>query len=136
MISDGFVVIIPSASVLFFRYSTAISRGLNPPTRSTCTMAILPAALIFFTMSPIEQISPNKIKTTRMSSSLQHCSKIIHTFYCCNDRILLNSIPKFPVPFPALSPVINPLSTTTWYSICSNISYPFLINKQKQVRIL
>ena len=71
LISDGFVEMIPSASVCSLINSTAISFGLKPLMRSICTIAILPASRIVFT---IEQTSPNKIKMTLISSCLQHSS--------------------------------------------------------------
>ena len=74
LISDGFVEMIPSASVCSLINSTAISFGLKPLMRSICTIAILRASRIVFTIEPIEQTSPNKIKMTLISSCLQHSS--------------------------------------------------------------
>ena len=65
---------IPSASVVFWMKSTTISLLLSPLIRSMWTIATFPASFTFFTISPMEQISPNKMKTTRMSSKEQQIS--------------------------------------------------------------
>ena len=74
LISDGFVDMIPSASVCSCRYSTEISFGLSPLIRSTCTIATFPASFTRFTILSIEQTSPNNIKITCISSIAQHFS--------------------------------------------------------------
>ena len=71
LISDGFVDMIPSASVCSFRYSTEISFGLSPLIRSTCTIATFPAPFTRFTILSIEQTSPNNMKITCISSIVQ-----------------------------------------------------------------
>ena len=71
LISDGFVDIMPSASVCSFRYSTETSFGLRPLIRSTCTIATFPASLTLFTIRSIEQTSPNNMKITCISSIVQ-----------------------------------------------------------------
>ena len=58
----------PSASVILRMKSTAISLLARPAMRSTWTMANLPAAWMRCTSVEILQISPYRIKTTRMFS--------------------------------------------------------------------
>ena len=67
LIRAGLVVIIPSALVYFWIKSTAISLELSPAIRSIWTIAIFPEDFTVSTMSGILQMSPYKIKMTRLS---------------------------------------------------------------------